>query len=630
MANTEVSPLLKTYPQQHNWLRTIIAIVISLIIVGFQCIMQLLILPRISEGTQAGLATGISIGSSFCLRVLNDYTWKQIQLDIGDYAHLGLIGVHLDDQERDALRKSDNAAVILRICLTELPVFMASLTQACRKVVGPLLAIALSFTALGSNILFRRLFQQGKAMREEWAATLDRNTAFNRSKDMESAEYAKYAESAVRLRETTLRRGLIELARSCGWTVFILVSCCYMGSDLPSPVLFGIVKDVITCDNNISKTWKSWVPARILDSQEPASSISNGDGPDGPRVLLFLDCIKNYGSLERAPRGLPGAWEALRKADPHSTPRIFLDAGGTCAWFIYFTTKARAGGTKHFRGKKKYKRLLEDLEGEPLDSRKALAQKLGRQASNDIKMKISELLNKLREPPGQGTPGRSNKRQRIAADNVDTRPTSNLSVASNEVGIHSPKRGHPAGIHPHALQYIPGHTHALVSGSLDGTTSVFPQEFAGWVVRHPSGGDYTAGIWMHFPNVLPQGKAGCLMAVEITYEKAPCLVQRLFGFNIEIKGERRYVSFPNGSSIEPGPIFMIPKGELDIESTVGSEVTRAVYSSPEYEEDKKQRSTRTRSIRVIVSGKSSEPIIFYMSMGLWQGTQIAQRIFPQR
>lgn len=71
MANTEVTPLLKTrLQQQHNWLRTIIAIVISLIIVAFHCIMQLSILPVISEGTQAGLATGISIGSSFCLRAL--------------------------------------------------------------------------------------------------------------------------------------------------------------------------------------------------------------------------------------------------------------------------------------------------------------------------------------------------------------------------------------------------------------------------------------------------------------------------------------------------------------------------------------------------------------------------------
>ncbi|KAI0550166.1 hypothetical protein F4679DRAFT_222177 [Xylaria curta] len=361
------------------------------------------------------------------------------------------------------------------------------------------------------------------------------------------------------------------------------------------------------------------------DPPEPADSRAER------RASLFLDRLDKYGSFERAPKGFRGAWEAVQRAEVDSTPRIFLEAGGPLAWFAFLVLKNSVDSSKHFTGKSECRQMLRELENEPADSNRAVAEELHCRASADMQMKVASVLNRFQDPPERDRPASPNKRQRVTTETIDTRLILNLSTPPVEVEVALPQGDAPS----HADLYvtekgITPRSHVLAHASLDAVIRIFPQDLADAIVRHSDHDTFAAGISMCFPNV-PREENSCHMTVEITYEKAPRLVQGLFRVDLETKGRLRYASLASGITIVPNPRITFHQCHLEtIESLFGPEITCAIHESPEYTQDEKQRRHKTQSIWVDVSCMADDPITINMSLGLWHGTQIAQKLFPRR
>ncbi|KAI0190554.1 hypothetical protein F4808DRAFT_401995 [Astrocystis sublimbata] len=321
---------------------------------------------------------------------------------------------------------------------------------------------------------------------------------------------------------------------------------------------------------------------------------------------LFLGRLDSYGSFERVPKGFWAARAAIQQAEPHSTPRIFWENGGFLAWFALLILRNDANGTKHFTHKVECRQMLPELENEPTDSRKAVAQQILSRASTDMQMKISRLLNRLQDSSEQPSPASTNKRQReipragspfsithscstgVTAAPAETDPPSSLNTPSSETEAALPARD----VACPADHYTPEHhilreDHVLAPASLDAAIRLFPQDFADAIVRHRDHNTFAAGISMRFSKA---DTRGCHMTVEITYEKAPRLVQDLFGVDLETRGRLRYASLASGTTIVPNPGITFNHCHLEaIEPLFGAEVTRAIHDSPEYTHEKEQR-----------------------------------------
>lgn len=112
------------------------------------------------------------------------------------------------------------------------------------------------------------------------------------------------------------------------------------------------------------------------------------------RVSLLLSQLMNYGSYDRAPKGFRESWQAVQQANKDSTPRIFFDAGFH-AWFAYLITKNYTESSRHFSGKVECAQLLAELEDEPIQSRKLLAEQLALCVGGELKTNVSRLCHRL-------------------------------------------------------------------------------------------------------------------------------------------------------------------------------------------------------------------------------------------
>lgn len=128
------------------------------------------------------------------------------------------------------------------------------------------------------------------------------------------------------------------------------------------------------------------------DPQVPANAPL--DTP-GRWVSLLLSQLMNYGSYDRAPKGFRESWQAVQQANKDSTPRIFFDAGGFHAWFAYLITKNSTESSRHFSGKSECTQLIAELEDEPIQSRKLLAEQLALCVGGELKTNVSRLCHRL-------------------------------------------------------------------------------------------------------------------------------------------------------------------------------------------------------------------------------------------
>ena len=188
-----------------------------------------------------------------------------------------------------------------------------------------------------------------------------------------------------------------------------------------------------------------------------------------------------------------------------------------------------------------------------------------------------------------------------------------------------------------STNYFTEDQHILVNASLLEATKLFPRDLSDAIKRNPSprnGDTLVAAISMTFPNT-PSTKTQsttvfeCQMAIEITDDKVSHFARELFGVRLETRAGLRYMcSAAGGSKVLPNPKFTLQGCRRDIiPSAFGPEPATAIITSTMYQEDVRQCRDCTDSVSMVVSHRADDGAVIYVSLGLWEGTQIRKKLY---
>ncbi|KAL6405581.1 putative serine threonine protein kinase [Ilyonectria robusta] len=322
---------------------------------------------------------------------------------------------------------------------------------------------------------------------------------------------------------------------------------------------------------------------------------------DTDRFTEALDVLlQQVNRYKRAPGSWQESWEALQQAHESSTAKIFANQGFH-AWFAYFLTKNGADIQFRFRGKAACNRVIARLDTEPPNFGDRTASENSRPA-----------------------PSSANPISPTATPTSARAPPPSLDDSTPEqVLVHSSVS---------SSNHLAEDGLVFVNGSLEMTTRLFPREFSDGIMRNPHPRDEStlvAAMSMTFPNAPYTDTLGCQVALEITEDKVQHLARELFGVRLEIRAGLRYLCVPGGSAkVLPNPNFTLQGCRCDaILPTFGPEMSKAIQASPKFQEEAKQWRDCTDCVSMVISHMATERAIMYLSLGLWEGTQIKERLY---
>lgn len=203
-------------------------------------------------------------------------------------------------------------------------------------------------------------------------------------------------------------------------------------------------------------------------------------------------------------------------------------------------------------------------------------------------------------------------------------------MTSNETQPTSPEQS--GSEHPNLYSSVPTSHQVLVHASLDAVNSLFPDDLAGAILRepHPTDNTFVAGISMTFPNTFHPTNIECQLTADVSCERASYFVQKLFEVELITRGGLRYLSLLGGVEVVPHPCLTLTQCKSDSIFIFGNVVANAVRQSLGYQEEVKQCRSKTKSVWVVISSNANDPISINLSLGLWLGTRISQKLFPAR
>ena len=330
----------------------------------------------------------------------------------------------------------------------------------------------------------------------------------------------------------------------------------------------------------------------------------------------------------RLPNGYKKSWQTLQDAGQDSTPRIFYDTGGFVAWIAYIATKNAAEDQSRFKGKSELGTSMDELETKSPDYRKAVAGAIMNGADPEVAERIQHLCERLiSKSPKRESSERHKKRRNRSED----------SASSETAPIPRPAPTYRAGAHRainHRIQHsIAEEGQLLVNASLAETTKFFPLYLSSAIGRIPDSygnNTFAAAVSMTFPADRVTTKVECQMSIEISANKVEHLAMQLFQAHVETTAGLRYLFLPDGSKALPCPKLTLRGCRQDnISSIFGSETSNAIMASPEYQNEVKQGLNYTESVSMLISQGAEEVGVVLLSLGLREGTLIAQKLkFP--
>ncbi|KAK1975588.1 hypothetical protein LZ30DRAFT_605288 [Colletotrichum cereale] len=118
------------------------------------------------------------------------------------------------------------------------------------------------------------------------------------------------------------------------------------------------------------------------------------------------------------------------------------------------------------------------------------------------------------------------------------------------------------------------------------------------------------------------------MAIEIRANKIDHIASELFGAHLETNAETRCLCLPGGTTVLPNPSITLSGCRMDaIPLMFGPEIYEAVIAGPMYQDDAHQFLQHTAAVTMLVSQQSAEHAILFLSLGLMEGTFIANRLY---
>lgn len=172
--------------------------------------------------------------------------------------------------------------------------------------------------------------------------------------------------------------------------------------------------------------------------------------------------------------------------------------------------------------------------------------------------------------------------------------------------------------------------HTLYGASLLETSRLCPSYLAGAIRRVPHAVHHTlsAGIVMTYPNEAIAGRIGYQMALEVRPNKIDHIASELFKAHFETDGGLRYLCLPGGTNVQPNPSITLRGCRMDaILPMFGPEINDALMASPMYQDDARQVLPHTTAVTMVISSQSTEHAVIFLSLGLMEGTFIANRLY---
>ncbi|KUI52504.1 hypothetical protein VP1G_10385 [Cytospora mali] len=266
------------------------------------------------------------------------------------------------------------------------------------------------------------------------------------------------------------------------------------------------------------------------------SVMSDGTGD----IDLLLEAVK---SRPKFPRACTEAQDRVNEGDHDTTEKIFFENGGVSVWLAYTITKRAAESTAHTSGKGKQQRLLNRIEAQTVESRRAFASQVA--AAIEPERDRIESIVKIARQWGCAARTRTRSHQRLGGR------------------VHTP------------VPTLHGRFHQAEGGSEDAQGLV-------------------AAV-----SISSEG----LLRLEVTNNKVEHIAKELFGTHIEIEDGLRYIYLHGTTKVVPNRSLDL-KGcrAAAIRELLGGQVAEAVFATDMYlREVKEGRNYSTDCVSMTVS-----------------------------
>jgi hypothetical protein len=363
----------------------------------------------------------------------------------------------------------------------------------------------------------------------------------------------------------------------------------------------------------------------------------------------FLEEIQHRRKL---PRSLPEALKNVQNADQTTTERIFHDYGGVPAWTAYVLVKKATEATGHVSGRGKRRRLLDRIEGQSVESRRVLAERL----SARIEPAQRERFHRASRPAGSSrgteTGLASREGSRDTRDNQPARESSQQSETGTAgpdsttrqlTPEQTPQLTASATTRPfvspvsmststgvlNPIELFSEDQHVLKYASIAACAAIFPPYLARAIVIRalPDNSDLLgAAVSMALPF---QGFTKCLVRVEVASSKVQHIALDLFGAQLETERGVRYLYQPNGQKVTPYPRLLLREGRLDsISGFFGSEVAGAISATPIYKTDSRGGKEYTSCVSMAISSVADDSADIFIMLWPREGMVLRDRLYP--
>ncbi|RSL83788.1 hypothetical protein CEP51_004311 [Fusarium floridanum] len=332
-------------------------------------------------------------------------------------------------------------------------------------------------------------------------------------------------------------------------------------------------------------------------------------------LLKLVTLLARRSQEQRRLYGVKTALEEAGKADEHSAERILLRTSQS-AWLAYYGGCKAAKSDHGFHGQTELKQLLEGLEAQPIEDKRAFAKALAEELA----------LLRAMEGADVNSSRQGEKRRRTTIENYitpsippPTTTTTTTTTGSADTGFIDTEHGNSGQI-----------LDVYVGAPLEPAEELFHEQFWESIERIPGkeqAGTWLADVSMIFQDGHPREHFGCQMEIGIAEEKVAELAFDYFGVRVEIKDGVRSVRYPGGGKIEPDPSIKLRSCRQVFPSIFRGDLYDAANTSPIYLLEKQQMRNRTDGVSMTISNQAKEGAKITVFLGQWKASAIKARLY---
>ncbi|KAF1962873.1 hypothetical protein CC80DRAFT_99430 [Byssothecium circinans] len=369
------------------------------------------------------------------------------------------------------------------------------------------------------------------------------------------------------------------------------------------------------------------LPAPALEEMTELSQIADRERIISEATEVCMRHLQSEWGFSKAPRLLVQQFQQARLGGETDTARIFLDAGFQ-AWFAYFLATKSSQGGSHYTGQRAEQHTISALQQLSTTDKKTVATALANtEVHATVQAAIEELTKRHRL---------QNTELSVSTSPSTTSPTMQpvnatqdmIETASNNAAepvpttimfpgnICSPPRDIPnSAIEPPSAPDQQTASHPAT----ERIASMFSTYLRGAIRKHGDRAAVSITLYSH----LPDG----LLSLVILPSRVQYLAHELFGINVEIEGQLRYVVQANGCKLVPKPEITLEgaRGEA-MPQLFGEWVTRGIEANLIRIEEAKQ-GLPASCVTMHFTSNQKDDAYLHITMGSIEVYQMYETLF---